>query len=479
MELEILGAAGEVTGSCYLLRCNGQTVLLECGLVQGRPRDEARNRDPFPFDVGSIDAVVLSHAHLDHSGRLPLLVERGYRGPIHAHPATRDLCRIMLRDAAYLNEKDAQWDNRKRARKGLPARPPLYTQRTARRTERLFRDLEYGPEREIVPGVWLRFHDAGHILGSCIVELRAREAGAERTLVFSGDLGHRGAPILRDPARLAHADLVMLESTYGDRSHRPWGETWQELGGVLAEAGRANGVVLIPAFAVGRTQELLYTFGRRFAEWNLGSWTIALDSPLAQEATEVYARHAGDYDAEAARVRAERGDPFDLPNLYMSRTPVQSRSLNRLRGGAIIIAGSGMCDGGRMRHHLKHRAWRRETHLVFVGFQASGTTGRALVDGARFIRLWGETIRVAAQVHTIGGLSAHADQEGLAGWYSGFANRPPVVLVHGEPEQRAALAERLRRDFGVTAHQPEHGARIDLLHPGAAHAPVRHADARN
>jgi len=468
MELEILGAAGEVTGSCYLLHCNGRTILIECGLIQGRPRDEARNREEFPFDPRAIDAVVLSHAHLDHSGRLPLLVKRGYRGPIHAHPATRDLCRIMLRDAAYLSEKDAQWDNRKRARKGLPARPPLYTRPTAQRTERLFRDLDYGQSREIAPGVVLRLVDAGHILGSSIVELRLREGGIERTLVFSGDLGHRGAPILRDPGRIGHADLVLLESTYGDRSHRLWEETWQELGEVLSAASRENGVVLIPAFAVGRTQELLYMFGQRFDDWKLGSWAIALDSPLALEATEVYARHARDYDAEAAQARRERGNPFELPNLYISRTPAQSRSLNRLRGGAIIIAGSGMCDGGRMRHHLKHRAWRRETHVVIVGFQAQGTTGRALVDGARYIRLWGETIRVAAQVHTIGGLSAHADQDGLAAWYGAFRGTPPVALVHGEPQPRAALAARLQREFGAAVLQPAPGARIDLAAPPRA-----------
>jgi len=462
MKLVFHGAAGEVTGSCFLVEAGGSRVLVDCGLIQGGPRDERRNRDPLPFDPASIDAVVLTHAHLDHSGRLPLLVGQGYRGPIYTHSATADLCRIMLRDAGYLNEKDAEWENRKRERKGLERVEPLYTQRAAARTVRLFQALEYGEKRALTPGISVRLRDAGHILGSAVAEVWLEEHGQRRKVVFSGDLGHRGAPVLRDPELVEEADLVVLESTYGDRLHRSWQETWSELGQVLRDATGGRGNVLIPAFTVGRTQELLYVFREHFKDWQVDHWQVVLDSPMAIEATEVYARHFDIYDREAASARRDGASPFDLPNLYISRTARQSMALNRIRSGAMIIAGSGMCDGGRIKHHLKHQVWRAETHVLIVGYQAAGTIGRSLVDGARHIRLWGETVRVAATVHTVGGLSAHADQNGLVDWYRGFEGRPPVALVHGEPEPRAALADRLGKELGATIYSPKLGEKIDL-----------------
>ncbi len=460
MHIEFLGAAAEVTGSCHLLSVDGRRVLLDCGLIQGRARDEARNRDAFPFDPAGLDAVVLSHAHIDHSGRLPLLVKRGFRGPVYTHAASRDLARIMLRDAGYLQEREAEWQNRKRERKGLPAVEPLYTVADAEACLGQFVALGYGETRDLLPGVSARLLDAGHILGSSIVEMFLREGAREVKLVFSGDLGQAGAPILRDPTPVREADVVILESTYGDRLHRARDETLAELAEILrAAAGRGN--VLIPAFAVGRSQELLYLLGSHFEDWNVGAWQVFLDSPMAIEATEVYARHSELYDREATarwRAHGERS----LPNLRLTATPEESMAINRIASGALIIAASGMCTGGRIRHHLKHNVWRRDCHLIIVGFQARGTPGRALVDGARHLRLWGETVRVQARVHTIGGLSAHADRAGLCGWYAGFEGRPPVVLVHGEPDKQAALAQRLAQDHRAPVRIAQRGERLEL-----------------
>ena len=462
MQLHFLGAAREVTGSCFLLETGGARVLIDCGLIQGSAKDEARNREAFAFAPEQIDAVVLTHAHLDHSGRLPLLIKAGYRGAIHTQRATRDLCRIMLKDAGHLQEKDAQWENTKRQRKGLRAVEPLYTVADAQACMQYFKALDYDTERRIAPGVWLRLHDAGHILGSAIAELRVQTDGGERRLVFSGDLGHHGAPILRDPARLTQADLVVMESTYGDRNHRDWASTWQELGAVLQSAREGRGNILIPAFAVGRTQELLHVFQQHYREWGLDSWNIFVDSPMAIEATEVYARHWQLYDAATKQAHHDNGDPFTLSNLHFSRTPNQSMAINRIRAGAIVIAGSGMCTGGRIKHHFKHNLWRSDCHVIIVGFQARGTLGRALVDGATHVRLWGETVRVGAKIHTIGGLSAHADQHGLLEWYDNFAHRPPVALVHGEEAAIAALAYALKQR-GVHVDQPMPGSvlRVD------------------
>ena len=327
---------------------------------------------------------------------------------------------------------------------------------------RRIRAVDYDSEQEILPGVRFRLRDAGHILGSAVVELWLREDGLERKLVFSGDLGHRGAPILREPSVVEDADLVVMESTYGDRLHRDWQSTWDEMGEVLAEAAAANGNILIPSFAVGRTQELLYGFLRNFDAWNVARWEVFLDSPMAIAATEVYTQHPNLYDADARLTQQGHGNPFRLPNLHLSQTAKQSMAINRINSGAMIIAGSGMCTGGRIRHHLKHNVWRSNCHLIFVGFQARGTLGRKLVDGAHEISLWGERIRVAAKVHTIGGFSAHADQAGLLDWYGHFRNRPKVALVHGEPEAMECLQSELTRRYQASVFSPAAGTVIDL-----------------
>lgn len=464
--IQFFGAAGEVTGSCHLVTVGSQRLLLDCGLIQGRRKDEERNRQPFPFDPASIDAVVLSHAHIDHSGRLPLLVKAGFQGTIYTHRASRDLCRIMLKDAGFLNEKDAEWENRKRARKGLEPVEPLFTVEDAKFAMHHFKGMVYAKKQDILPGVSLRLSDAGHILGSSIVELWLDDGREKRKLVFSGDLGRSGMPVLEDPVLIQQADLVIMESTYGDRLHRTWEDTRREIHEVLTLATRGKGNILMPAFAVGRTQEILYLFARYYKEWELDRWHIFLDSPMAIEATRVFTQHSDLFDADTAELWRQHNKNTLLPNLHISRTANQSMAINRIRSGAIIIAGSGMCTGGRIKHHLKHNIWRKECQLVITGFQAKGTPGRALVDGAQNIRLWGEIVRVAAAVHTIGGLSAHADQAALKNWYANFEGRPPVVLVHGEEQAIAGLSSYLQQQLSAPVHTARPGEILDLSKAG-------------
>jgi metallo-beta-lactamase family protein len=462
MHLTFHGAAGEVTGSCYLLEAAGSRLLLDCGLIQGDPKDEARNHEPFPFDPKAIDAVILSHAHIDHSGRIPLLIKSGFRGKIFTHPASVDLCQVMLRDSGYLQEKDAEWENRKRERKGLKLVQPLYTAKDAEIAIDSFVAVEYEKPVQVAANIELCLHDAGHILGSSIVEVNVSEKGSRKRLVFSGDLGQTGIPILRDPAKITQADLLLLESTYGDRCHKDQAATYAEIAEVLSEANRREGKILIPAFAVGRTQELLYLFARHFKEWGMQNWQIFLDSPLAISATEIYEKHHRIYDKEAAALYNSEGFRDVLPNLRYVRTPEESIQLNQIHSGAIIIAGSGMCTGGRIRHHLKHNAWRKNTHIMIVGFQARGSTGRALVDGAKHIRLWGETIKVSAQVHTIGGLSAHADQHDLLQWLGHFNPLPATYLVHGEENALSALQAAIKERYQHDARIAQAGMRVSL-----------------
>jgi metallo-beta-lactamase family protein len=453
MELKFLGAARSVTGSCHLLRIGDRTVLLDCGQIQGSHLDEQLNRVPLP--VGRVDAVVLSHAHIDHSGRLPLLRTQGFTGPIFTHRATAELCAIMLRDAAYLHEKDAEWENKKRRRKGLATVAPLYTRDDVRSVMGQFVGLDYDERREIVPGVQVTLRNAGHILGAAIVELELRENDQEFRLVFSGDLGYDAAPLMQPPATIEHADLVVMESTYGNRNHRPFAATLEELRSIFVSAEDGGGNILIPAFAVGRTQDLLYLLSKHYDDFGLDRWSVYLDSPMAIETTQLYWRHA-----DLQRAPLLRGD--GKLAVTAAESTEDSMRINAIESGAIVIAGSGMCSGGRILHHLKHNLWRPECHVVMVGFQAEGTLGRRLVDGAEHVRLWGETIKVAAKIHTVGGLSAHADQAGLLAWYGAFAARPPVCLVHGEPGAQHALAAALRSAYGVDVRIPSRGDGVEL-----------------
>ena len=462
MHLQFFGAAGEVTGSCHILEVGGRRILLDCGLIQGGAAHGERNRAPFPFDAAGIDAVVLSHAHIDHCGRLPLLHKRGFRGPVHATAACGDLARILLLDCAAIAEHDAQREERKRGRSGGRGPvEPLFTTADAEAVLRSFRAAPYGQAVEVLPGVEVTFRDAGHILGSASVCLRLTEGSLERRLVFSGDLGQYDSPILRDPEAGLAGDLVLMESTYGGRMHRERDATLIEFGEILRRARRDGGNVLIPAFAVGRSQDVLYELGTHYDEWQLDDWQIFLDSPMAIEASEVYWRHVELFDEEALELRRRTGSMPPLPNLKLCRSVDESMAINRIADGVIVIAGSGMCTGGRIVHHLKHNLSRRECDVVFTGFQAAGTLGRAIVDGSDEVHIHGSPVRVQARVHTLGGFSAHGDQADLLRWYSGLVGRPPVWLVHGERDSSTALREALAQE-GVRADIAEPGLRLDL-----------------
>jgi len=460
MKVTFHGAAGGVvTGSSHLLEAAGKRILLDCGMVQGDRDADAINLRPFAFEPASLDALVLSHAHIDHIGRVPLLVKRGFTGPIFAQAATCDLLPIMLMDAASLSERAAEMANKRHAR-DEPDQEPLYTLDDVADVLKMLHPLAYETDTEIVPGVTLRLHDAGHILGSCILELRASEGipidSAPKTLVFSGDIGMVGTPILHDPTPPPKADLILLESTYGDRNHKDRAATVDELGGIFAQALASGGNVIIPAFAVGRSQELLYWFAQNFNDWNLSRWKIFLDSPMAAKVMAVYDRHEELFDPAAAKVWQGRIKPFAMANLHVTADANESKAINAMHGGAIIIAGSGMANGGRVRHHLANNLPNPNAHVIFVGYQADGTLGRILVNGVKRVKLFGRDIPVKAQIHTVGGLSAHADQQGLLAWYGASPDHPPVVLVHGENPARETLAAKLHGRFGidVTLSQP-------------------------
>ncbi|MCG6986453.1 MAG: MBL fold metallo-hydrolase [Thiocapsa sp.] len=459
MEIEFYGAASGVTGSCHILRVGGHRVLLDCGLIQGSREEEARNREPFPFDPAAIDAVVLSHAHLDHSGRLPLLLREGFRGPIYTQNATRDLCDVLWQDAAGLEERDAAYQNRRSGGRDVL---PLYTRRDAAAAFERLVGLPYRKSTEILPGIRVRLLDAGHILGSALVELDLTQDGMTRRLVYSGDIGQYDTPILNDPTTIEAADCVLMESTYGDRQHRSRDATIREIGEIIAAARHDRGNVLIPAFSIGRSQEILYLFGRHYDAWGLDRWQIFLDSPMAIEATRIYWDYPQLYDEEATRLRRRMHEMPQLQNLRLTRSVEESQAINRLHSGAIIIAGSGMCTGGRIVHHLKQNLGRRGCHVLIVGFQANGTLGRRLVNGEESVRIHGEDYRVQAQIHTVGGLSAHADQSDLLRWLKGFRSHPVVCLVHGETDAKLGLQNQARETLGIDALIPAPGDLLDL-----------------
>lgn len=467
MQLEFFGAAGEVTGSCHILEVGGQRVLLDCGMIQGGRKQEARNFEPFPFDASKIDAVVLSHAHIDHSGRLPLLVQRGFTGPIFTHNATCDLAEVLLADAAHIAASAARSENRRRARRNEPPITPLYDDAAAQGALARLRGRAYRKPFSVVPGVEVEFFDAGHIMGSSIVQVSATEERDgqvhQRDLVFSGDLGQYSSPILRDPSEHARADLVLMESTYGNRNHRGREDTLEELAQVLATADKAGGSLLIPAFAVGRSQEILYHLGKHYDEWNLKEWHVYLDSPMAIKTTRIYWDYPHLYDAEATKLRRDTDPMPVLKNLHLTRTADESKKINKRTRRAIIIAGSGMLNGGRMLHHLKERASNPKTHLMFTGYQPPGSLGRRMIDGADTVRIHGKTVEVAASVHTLGGMSAHGDQNDLLNWYRGFENRPPVYLVHGDTRASIPFSHKLRNEAGARAVVAEPGLTLDLL----------------
>ena len=458
MELEFYGASERITGSCHILRSGGYTILLDCGLIQGEDEDE--NRDPFAFDPRQIDAVILSHGHIDHSGRLPLLLRQGFAGVIYTHEATRDLAFILLQDSARLGEYDVRRENVQRARHGLKPLEPLYTPEDAVETVNRMVTLPYNQKHAVFAGVVLRFQDAGHILGSAITEVWLTENGRTGKIVYSGDLGQYGSPILNDPVTIEDADVVLIESTYGDRLHRPQQGTLDEIARVIADAGDGN--ILIPAFAIGRSQELLYLLGTYGEEWGLGKWQIFLDSPMAIEASMVYWNYPGLYDQDALLMRQRVLDTPPPENMHFTRFAEDSKKINDIERGAIVIAGSGMCNGGRILYHLKRNIERPECHVLITGYQAEGTLGRELVEGAAEVEIHQRLYRVAAQVHAVGGLSAHGDQHDLLRWAGGFRGSPRFYVVHGEEGPKNVLMHMLDRQYGYPASVPRRGDVIDV-----------------
>lgn len=466
MKLSFHGADRGVTGSCHLIECAGRRVLVDCGLYQGSRSLDEENAAPFGFDAAGIDAVLLTHAHLDHGGRIPLLVKRGFRGEIVTTAASRELSRLVLLDTAHLLEEDARYQERKSARRGVAQETPgpLYTVVDALSTTSHFtRTAAYGAPIALFPGMRATFLDAGHILGSASILLELEESGRRVSVLFSGDLGSPGRPLLPDPPPPPRADVVVMETTYGDRAHKPLGPSVEELYGAVTDTFQRGGNVIVPTFALERAQELLYYIREGVIRGRLpGSIQVYLDSPMAISATEVFLRHAECYGPEMAGLIRQGRNPFALPGLHYTRETAESVALNNVRSGAIIMAGSGMCTGGRVRHHLKHNLWREASSVVFVGYAAKGTLARIIIDGARTVRLFDEEIPVRARIYTINGFSAHADQAELLAWHR-HTGAARTFLVHGEEAVMTQFAERLE---ATQVTLPAPGQVADLTAPG-------------
>ena len=458
MKITFCGAAKTVTGSCHLVEDSGLRILLDCGLFQGGHRREDLNRDPFPFDPKSIDAVLLSHAHLDHTGRLPLLVQRGFSGPIYCTAPTAEIAKLMLADSAHLQMEEASYRARKARRRGETADPPLYDMSDVLRCAELFHSVDgYDRRIQLNEQVSCVFHDAGHILGSAAVEL----ATSNGKLLYSGDLGNRHQPIVRDPSPPPPVDVLLVESTYGDRAHRSMADTLVEFRSSIDEVIPHDGNLLIPSFALERAQEVLYEL---FILWKtnaLPRCRIFLDSPLAISTTHVFGRYPEYYDAEGQRVFSGDPHPFRFAPLRFTQTTDESKEINKASRGNIIIAGSGMCTGGRIIHHLRHNLWHEKSGVLFVGYQASGTLGRRIVDGADQVRIFGEEIKVAARVWTTNGFSSHADQPILLDWIR-RADPEHLFLVHGERDTLDAFAARVREQLSLNPQIAEPKQTVEI-----------------
>lgn len=464
MQLQFCGGAGEVTGSCHLVRTDGVTFVLDCGMFQGGKERHVRNRQPFPFDATSLNAALLSHAHLDHCGRLPLLVKAGFKGKVFATPATCDLTKIVLLDAAKLQEEDAAWKIKRLKKKGEDWSwvTPLFTADDAEKVFDRFEPTPYGEWVSLSPSVRFRFREAGHLLGSAMIEVRLRESGKDKVLLFTGDLGQPGLPILHDPDIVDSADVLLMESTYGNRDHQHLHDYIQRLRDIVDETRRNGGRVLIPSFAVGRTQEVLYTLNDLVESGQLKPLPVFVDSPMAKEVLRIYQMHRELYDEEA-RTHLWRGDePFIFSGLHLVTTVDESKELNEMREPCVIVAGSGMGTGGRIKHHLKHGISDPRNAIVFVGFQAAGTLGRQILDGVSPVRIFGDYYEVKASVHMLDGFSAHADRTALLKWAANFPKPPAhTFLVHGEQEASNALAEALWQK-GWQVFVPKQGEEVTV-----------------
>lgn len=464
MRLIFIGADHEVTGSCHVLEVCGRYILVDCGMEQGTDDFETAE---LPMNIADIDYVLLTHAHIDHSGMLPLLYARGFRGDVIATPATVDLCDIMLKDSAHIQMTEAEWKNRKGQRAGKEPVVPIYDMNDAEGVLEHFVSCDYDKVMELCEGVKVKFSDAGHLLGSASIEVWINEDGEERKIVFSGDIGNLNRPIIKDPSYINDADYVVMESTYGDRYHNADVDYVSELAGICQRTFDRGGNVVIPAFAVGRTQEMLYYF-RKIKEEGLikgHSFEVYVDSPLAVEATQIFNENIAEcFDEEAMNLVRNGINPLRFPGLTLSITSNDSIAINSDNKPKVIISASGMCEAGRIRHHLKHNLWRKECTVVFVGYQANGTLGRMLLEGASEVKLFGETIEVMAEIVKLEGVSGHADKAGLIKWITSFDNRlKQVFVVHGEDEVSTGFAKCLCDEYGLNAVAPYSGAEFDMI----------------
>ena len=469
MRVHFLGATRTVTGSAFLFERGPLKWLVDCGMFQGGKEIERRNRLIRPYRPKELSAVLLTHAHIDHSGLIPKLVREGFQGKILSTQATCDLCDIMLRDSAHIQEMEAEWQNRKNRRSAKEIGDPLYTVKDAEESLRYFQAVRYDETVPLGEGARVRFRDAGHILGSAIVEVWVEENGEEKKLVFSGDLGQTHRPLVRDPSIIEEADLLWLESTYGDRVHKSREETDQELLKIIRDAVAHQSKVIIPAFAVDRTQSVIYTLGGFIREKLIPSIPVYIDSPLAISATEIFKKNSDCFDEETRSILLGGENPLELPQIIYARTTEESKAINEDSRPGIIVSASGMLDSGRIQHHLKHHLWRPESHIVIIGYQAEGTLGRRIIEGAKTVRLFGEDIAVQAHIHTLGGFSAHADQKGLLEWLAHFQNpNLEVFVVHGGEKVSLEFGQLVRQQFHLRTSVPQWGEQRVLFGPEAA-----------
>ncbi len=463
MRIHFHGAAGDVTGSAYHVVTNQASVLVDCGFFQGRKEESAKNRRDARLETGKLDAVILTHGHLDHIGRLPLLTRNGYKGPIYATRPTLEIATLILKDSHSLQKQDLKRQNEKRARSRLPPLEPLFEEEDVRQLKPLATPVKYNERFTVAPGIDARLVDAGHVIGSASVELTVTENGHRKVVVFSGDLGPRGAPLLNDSEPFKEADAVIMESTYGDRNHRSMHDTAIEGREIIARAIESKAKVLVPVFAVGRTQLLLYLLAGAFERKTLPSFPIYLDSPMAIQATKIYGRNNELFDTEALAMVRSGELRRNLNCARPCSSPGESRALNSVKGPCLIMAGSGMCTGGRIMHHLRHNLPIPDTAVLIVGFQSHGTLGRKLVDGAKSVMIFGEEVPVRASIHTMGGFSAHADQNGLLDWFSTLApSRPRTIITHGEDRARKAFGDLIHSRYGIKTEQPALGDVIEI-----------------
>ena len=463
MKITLHGAAGHVTGSAYQVQTSQANVLVDFGVFQGSREEDELNKVPRQLTAAPLDAVILTHGHLDHTGRLPLLVKAGYRGPIFATAATIELTGLILRDGAKIQAQDCDRINRKRERAGEPPIQPPYDMDDVDQAIKQMREAAYNTPIEIARGIRVRLVDSGHMLGSVSIEMTVDDGGKKKVVVFSGDIGPRGLPILKDSVSFDYADLVFMESTYGDRDHKSAAETQKEAFTAIRAAIQRKGKILVPAFVIGRAQQLQYEMTKAFRDGTLPRFPVYIDSPMAVAAIAIYARHLELLDEEADRLRKDEKFLQEVRAVNLCESADDSKAINGKSGPLMVIAGAGMCNAGRILHHLKQNLWKPETLVMIVGYQAAGTLGRQLVDGAQYVNIFGEKIAVAARVVTLGGYSAHAGQTDLLNWLAPAAkSKPQVVLSHGEPRGQKPLARLILERFGITAKLPVLGETIEL-----------------